>query len=54
MVGLGIDTGIYWIDFNHSKVTLDDGLEVYRYGLGRMPAGILNKSGHSQKLQAVL
>lgn len=21
-------TGIYWIDFNHSKVTLDDGLEV--------------------------
>lgn len=27
-VGWSIDTGIYWIDFNHSKVTLDDGLEV--------------------------
>ena len=27
-VGWSIDTGIYWIDFNHSKVTLDDELEV--------------------------
>ena len=27
-VGWSIDDGLYWIDFNHSKVTLDDGLEV--------------------------
>ena len=23
------DDGMYWIDFNHSKTVLDDGLEVY-------------------------
>lgn len=23
-----MDTGIYWIDFNHRKTILDDGLEV--------------------------
>lgn len=27
-VGWSIDDGLCWIDFNHSKVTLDDGLEV--------------------------
>ena len=27
-VGWSIDDGLYWIDFNHSKVMLDDGLEV--------------------------
>ena len=28
-VGWNCDDGIYWIDFNHRKTVLDDGLEVY-------------------------
>lgn len=28
-VGWNINDNIYWIDFNHHKVTLDDGLECY-------------------------
>lgn len=37
-VGWSIDTGIYWIDFNHSKVTLDDGLEVLVIDMDWVPA----------------
>lgn len=36
-VGWSIDTGIYWIDFNHSKVTLDDGLEVLVINMDWVP-----------------
>jgi hypothetical protein len=28
-VGWNCDDGLYWIDFNHRKTVLDDGLEVY-------------------------
>ena len=55
-VGWSIDDGLYWIDFNHSKVTLDDGLEVLVIDMDwvQMSDGMPSKFDYSQKLQAVL
>ena len=40
-IGWSWEDGLYWIDFNHDKTTLEDGLEVYTIDLEWIPTVIM-------------
>ena len=36
-IGWGLDSGLCWVDFNHYKSVLDDGLEIYVIDMNFLP-----------------